>query len=66
MHRVHHQLERGIGQAPRLLRVEVLDQLHRTLDVGKQSDDRLALAVGPLRVSGCSGVTRIFGPVDGA
>ena len=35
MHRVHHQLERGIDQAARLLRVEVLDQLHRTLDVGE-------------------------------
>ena len=33
MHRVHHQLERGIDQAARLLRVEVLDQLHRALDV---------------------------------
>src|SRR5690348_1153781 len=45
MHRVHHQLERGIDQPARLLRVEVLDQLHRALYIAEQRGDGLALAV---------------------
>jgi bacterioferritin-associated ferredoxin len=49
MHRVHHQLERGVDEAARLFRVEVLDQIHRTLDIGKQSGDCLTLALETLR-----------------
>ena len=49
MDRVHHQLERGIDNRARLLGVEVLDQLHRTLDVGEQRGDGLALALDRLQ-----------------
>ena len=49
MHRVHHQLERRIDQAARVLRVEVLDQLHRALDVGEQRGHVLALTVERFR-----------------
>jgi hypothetical protein len=52
MDRVHHQLERGIDQAARLLRVEILDQLHRALDLGEQGRHRLALAFGNFRSFG--------------
>jgi hypothetical protein len=49
MHRVHHQLKRGIHDRARLFGIEVLDQLHRALDVGEQRGDRLALAVERFR-----------------
>jgi hypothetical protein len=49
MHRIHHQLERGIDQAAPFLRVKVLDQFHRSLDVGEQRGDGLALAVKRFR-----------------
>ncbi|MGZ6253982.1 MAG: hypothetical protein ACXWM1_13050 [Candidatus Binataceae bacterium] len=54
--------------AARILRVEVLDQLHRTLDVGEQRGDRLALASGMSAPSGITGVIWISGAVgfDGA
>jgi hypothetical protein len=42
---LHHQLERGIDNGTRLFRVEVLHQLHRTLDVGEQCGNHLALTV---------------------
>ncbi len=45
MRRFAHQLERGIDQAARLLRVEVFDQLHRALDIGEQRGDGLTLAL---------------------
>jgi hypothetical protein len=45
MHCVDHQLESGIDDGAGLLRVEVLDQLHRSLDVGEQHCDSLALAL---------------------
>jgi len=45
MHRIDHQLERGIDDDARLFGVELLHQLGRTLDVGEQRRDRLALAV---------------------
>jgi hypothetical protein len=35
VHRVDHQLQRRIDDRSRLLGVEVLHQLHRTLDVGE-------------------------------
>jgi hypothetical protein len=49
MRRVDHQLERRIDDRARLLRVEVLHQLGRALDIREQSGDRLALAVDRLR-----------------
>jgi hypothetical protein len=45
MRRVHHQPERWVDHAARVLRVEILHQLDRSLDVGKQRGDGLALAV---------------------
>jgi hypothetical protein len=45
MDRVDHELQGRIDNAARLLGVEVLHQLHRALDVGKQRRDRLALAI---------------------
>src|SRR5438309_2477932 len=50
----HHQLERGIDNGTRLLRVEVLHQLHRALYVRKESGDGLALTIGYIAGSqGC-------------
>ena len=45
MDRIHHQLQRRVDQAARLLRIEVLHQVHRALDVGEQRRYCLALAV---------------------
>ena len=42
---VYHQLECGIDKGTRLIRVEVLHQLHRALDVGEQCGDGFALTV---------------------
>ncbi len=47
--RIHHQPEGRINDGARLFGVEVLDQLHRGLDVGKQRRDRLALAISVWR-----------------
>ena len=44
--RVDHQLERWIDNRARLFRIEILLKLSRSLDVGEQCGDRLALAVG--------------------
>jgi hypothetical protein len=49
MHRVDHQLQRRIDNRAGLLGVEVLHQLHRTLDVGEQGGDGLALAFNSFR-----------------
>jgi len=46
MDRVDHQPQRGINERARLLRIEVLHQFHRALDIGKQPRDGLALALG--------------------
>jgi hypothetical protein len=45
MDRVDHQLERRVDDGARFLRVEVLHQLGRALDVGEQRRDRLALTI---------------------
>jgi hypothetical protein len=45
MNCIHHQLQRWIYDGPRLLGIEVLDQLHRAFDVGEQRSDRLALTL---------------------
>jgi hypothetical protein len=44
-HGLDHQLEGGIDDCPRLLRIEVLHQLGRALDVREQRGHRLALAL---------------------
>ena len=44
-HRVDHQLERRIDYRARFFGVEVLLELGRSLDVGEQRGDRLALAL---------------------
>src|SRR5260370_40079058 len=49
MRRLDHQLQRRIDNRVRLLRVEVLHQLGRALDVREQRRDRLALAVGDVK-----------------
>jgi hypothetical protein len=36
MDRIHHQLERGINERARFLGIEVLYQVHRSLDVREQ------------------------------
>ena len=48
MRRIHHEFKCRIDDSSRLLRVEVLHQVHRSLDVGEQCSDRLALALGGL------------------
>ena len=49
MDRVDHQLQRRIDNRARLFRVEVAHQFGRTLDVGEQRGDGLALAFHRLR-----------------
>jgi hypothetical protein len=44
VHGFHHQLEHGVEDLPRLLGVAVGEQLHRTLEVGEEHRDLLALA----------------------
>jgi hypothetical protein len=41
---LHHVLENGIEELPRLLGITVGEQLHRTLEVGEEDGDLLALA----------------------
>src|SRR5262249_9098925 len=43
MHCLHHPFEHGIEKLPRFLRVAVGEQLHGTLEVGKEYSDLLAL-----------------------
>src|SRR5579863_4891490 len=43
--RLNHYLERGIDHAPRVLRVEILHQLGRSLDVSEQRGNEFALAL---------------------
>src|SRR5437867_2925439 len=45
MDRVHHELQGGIDQAAGVFGVEVFDERHRALDVGKEGGDGLAFAV---------------------
>ena len=45
MHGVHHDAERRVQDAPRVLRIDVLDQRERAFDVGEQHRDLLALAL---------------------
>ena len=48
--RLHHPLEHGVEELPRLLGVAVGEQLHRALEVGEEHRDLLALALeGGLR-----------------
>jgi len=49
LHRLHHQLECRIDDGAGVLRVEVLDQVHRSLDVCEQRGDGLALTVKVFR-----------------
>jgi hypothetical protein len=44
MHRFHHVLDDGIKQFARLLRITISEQFHRSLQVGEQHSDLLALA----------------------
>ena len=50
MHRLHHQMQHRVDDRARLLGIEIAHQLGRALDVGEQRRDRLALAVGRLRI----------------
>ena len=43
VYRLHHVLENGVEELPRLLRVTVREQLHRALEVGEQDRHLLAL-----------------------
>src|SRR5262249_12055572 len=45
LYRLPHQFECRVDYGAGLLRVDVLDQLHRALDVGKERGHRLALAL---------------------
>jgi hypothetical protein len=48
--RLHHVLEDGVKELPRLLRVAIGKQLHRALKIGEEDRDLLALALeGGLR-----------------
>jgi hypothetical protein len=44
MHGVHHDAEHRVQDAPGVLRIDVLDQRERALDVGEQHGDLLAFA----------------------
>ena len=45
MHRGHHELQGRVNNGARVFRVKVLDEFHRTLDIGKQRGNGFALAV---------------------
>src|SRR5262249_26693563 len=45
LHRLHHHFECRVDDGTGFFWVEVLDQLHRSLDVGEQRGDRLALTI---------------------
>src|SRR5215472_7308808 len=45
LHCPHHQFERRVYDGAGFLWVEVLDQVHRSLDVREQHGDRLALTI---------------------
>jgi hypothetical protein len=45
IHRVDHQVQCRIYNGARLLRIDLLHQIHRALDIGEQSGDRLPLPV---------------------
>jgi hypothetical protein len=49
---VDHELERRIDDGAGVLRIEVLDQLHRTFDVGEHHGNGLALTLEIFR-GGC-------------
>jgi hypothetical protein len=61
MHRRHHNLQHRIDDRARLLGIEIAHQLRRTLDVGEQRRDRLALAVDCLRFRIIDGYTNARG-----
>jgi hypothetical protein len=42
---LHHELEHGIQDLPRLLGIAVGEQLHGALEVGERDGDLLALAL---------------------
>jgi hypothetical protein len=44
VHRIHHQLEHGVEERSRLFGIAVGQQCHRTLEVGEENRDLLALA----------------------
>jgi hypothetical protein len=46
LHRLHHDLQRGVDDVAGLLGVEMLDQLHRALDVCEQRRDCFAFPSG--------------------
>ena len=41
---VHHVLEHGVEELPRLLRIPVREQFHRALEIREEHGDLLALA----------------------
>ena len=51
MHGVHHQLQGGINNRPRLFGIESFDQRRRAFEIGKQRGDGFALTVGRPRAS---------------
>jgi hypothetical protein len=58
--RLDHAFEHGIEELLRLLGVAVSNQVHRTLDVGEQHGDQLALTL-----KSCSGIEDLVGKVPG-
>ena len=44
MHRFHHELEHRVQNGARFFRIAIVQHLHRSLDVGEQHADLLALA----------------------
>src|SRR5262249_59282919 len=46
MHRLHHEFKGGIDDTAGLLGIPVFEEIHGAFDVGEQSRDGLALAVG--------------------
>src|SRR5882672_4279234 len=68
MHGLHHKLQGGIKEATSLFGVEVFDQFHRALDVGKESSDGLALSLGDAaslhrRLLGENALSKVVGSV---
>src|SRR5215467_1694118 len=62
MDRLHHPLEDGIQQLPRLLGVPVGEELHRALEVGEEHRDLLALAFEG-RLGGQDPLSEVLGRV---
>ena len=51
MHGFHHEQQRRVDNCARFFRVEILDEIHRVLDIGEQRGDGFPFSIiGPARL----------------